>query len=569
MWKMRNIKKQIGIYILVFLLGLSPVLLVSMDNDEKSFEISKNLDIFYTLYRELDIFYVDETDPGDLIKTAIDKMLKSLDPYTNFIPEADIEDYKFMTTGQYGGIGALIRNSDNHVVISEPYEGYPAEKAGFKAGDEIIKIDDKSIKGKKVQDISQFLKGQPGTELTITVKRPGVEEPIEKTLTREKVEIRSVPYYGMVDDKTAYIRLTKFTRNCSDDVKDAFIELKEKHGAESVILDLRNNPGGFLIEAVNICNIFMPKGQKVVSTKGKISQWDKTYKTMFQPIDTLIPVVVLVNRSSASASEIVSGAFQDIERGVVIGRRTFGKGLVQTTRDLSYNAKLKVTTAKYYIPSGRCIQALDYSHRNEDGSVGKVPDSLITEYETQNGRKVLDGGGIMPDILIEPKEYSNITYALIRKHLIFDYATNYCMDLDTIDPPTKFVFTDDDYHNFKEFIKDKEFSYKTTSENKLESLIKISKKEKYYKIAKKEFAELEKKLAHDQAKDLEVFKDEIKDLISNEIIGRFYHKKGRLKAMIDKDVAVDSAMVVLKNTEKYNNILDASYEIPIQEKIAD
>ena len=354
----------------------------------KDLDLVKNLDIYYTLFRELNMFYVDETDPEKLVSTSIDAMLSSLDPYTTFIPESDMDDFQFQTTGEYGGIGSLIRKSGKQVMIAEPYEGFPAAKAGIRAGDVILKVDGTPTKEMEIEAVSEKLKGKPGTELTLVIDRYDEEKPLEISILREKISILNVPYYGMIDPGTGYIRISNFTTGASKEVENALNELKSKNDLNSLVLDLRSNPGGLLLEAVRICNLFVDKGELIVSTKGKMTQWDSEYSTSQQPIDKEIPLVVLVNRGSASASEIVAGALQDLDRAVIVGQRTFGKGLVQTSRPLKYNAQLKVTTAKYYIPSGRCIQALDYSHRNPDGSVGSVPDSLISEYLTRNGRLV-------------------------------------------------------------------------------------------------------------------------------------------------------------------------------------
>jgi len=390
--------------IIVSAITISGFAFMGLNNiDNKNFEIAKNLDIYFSLFRELNTFYVDEVDPGKLVKESIDDMLSSLDPYTNYIPESDIEDFRFMTTGEYGGIGALISKHGEEIIISEPYEGFPACKSGLMAGDVILEVAGKSTEKMTTEDVSNLLKGSAGQTVNLKIKRYGQKKPLNIDIVREKIVIEPISYYGMLNDEVGYIHLSNFTKDCSEKVKKAMLDLKEAKGAKNIILDLRGNPGGLLIESVNLCNLFLNKDCEVVSTKGKVSQWDKVYKTTGNPVDTEIPLVVLVNRGSASASEIVSGTMQDLDRAVVIGTRTFGKGLVQTTRDLSYNTKLKVTTAKYYIPSGRCIQALDYSHRNEDGSVGHVPDSLISEFSTKNGRKVYDGGGVVPDIKIEDK----------------------------------------------------------------------------------------------------------------------------------------------------------------------
>ncbi|MFH2095230.1 MAG: S41 family peptidase, partial [Bacteroidota bacterium] len=397
-------------------------------------------------------------------------------------------------------------------------------------------------------------------EVKIKIKRPGTEEPIIKTLIRQEIKINNVPYYGMINEEIGYIRISQFTMNAGDEVKKAFIELKENMHADKIILDLRGNPGGLLIEAVNICNIFMDKGQEIVSTKGKVSQWDKVYHGMHSPVDTEIPVIILVNRGSASASEIVSGAFQDLDRGVIIGERTFGKGLVQTTRNLSYNSKLKITTAKYYIPSGRCIQALDYSNRNDDGSVGKIPDSLITEYTTKNGRKVFDGGGVYPDVLTETELLSNISASLLSKFLIFDFVTGYALKHDSIPKPGLFVFTSDDYDDFLAFLSDKDFDYKTNSETELNDLINIAKKEKYYKTAENQFSELKKILAHDRDKDLQTFRNEIIQLLSEEISCRYYYQRGRIETLLKSDKDIEKAIEIFSDMNKYEGILKGTYK---------
>ncbi|MBU0763722.1 MAG: peptidase S41, partial [Bacteroidetes bacterium] len=399
-----------------------------------------------------------------------------------------------------------------------------------------------------------------------TIQRPGEEDRLTKTLTREVIQIRSVPYSGMLTDEIGYIRLGQFTEKSSIDVKTAFKELKEKHSMKKLVLDLRGNPGGLLIEAVHIVNIFVDKGREIVSTKGKLEQWNNTYSAINPAIDTEIPVVVLVNRGSASASEIVSGAMQDLDRGVIIGERTFGKGLVQTTRKLSYNSQLKVTTAKYYIPSGRCIQALDYSNRNEDGSVGKVPDSLISEFKTSIGRAVFDGGGIEPDIKIKPEELGKISISLLNKNLIFDYVTDYCLKHDSVPSPGELDFTAEEYDDFKNFLKDKDYDYETFSEKKLKELTNIARREKYFDMAQHELEELKKTLAHDKDKDLQVFSDEIRQLLREEIASRYYYQAGRIEALLKNDKDVAKAVEVLKNTEIYSSVLDGTYK---PEKVED
>ena len=550
---MKKITAKIKVLIISLALIIGAGFFYSFDNN--NFEISKNLEIFHTLFTELNMYYVDETDPGELLNKGIIEMLKSLDPYTNYFPESRIEEYKLMTKGQYGGIGALIRKSGEYIMISEPYEGYPAQRAGLIAGDLIVAVGDKSTKGIKSTDISELLKGQPNTELKLTIKRYGEKENFEITLERENIKLKNVPYSGMVADSIGYIRLSSFTEGAGRSVKEAFLSLKDSLGLKGIILDLRGNPGGLLMEAVHISNIFVEKGQEIVSTKGKISQWNNTYKALHQATDKEIPVAVLVNSGSASASEIVSGAIQDLDRGVVIGSRTFGKGLVQTTRKLSYNSQLKVTVAKYYIPSGRCIQALDYTHRKEDGSVGKIPDSLITEFTTVNGRKVYDGGGVQPDIEKNLEKLSKIAISLSIKNMIFNYVTKYCTEHDSVASINDIVFTDEDYKDFTNYLNDKEFDYVTNSEEKLKELEKIAEKEKYLEIAEEDFKSLREKLAHDKDKDLQVFKDEIVQLIKEEIAGRYFYQNGKIELLIQNDEVVDRAIEVLNNKDEYNNIL--------------
>ena len=549
-----NSLKKIKIWLVASFIAVASLTLVAFD-DSVNFEIAKNLDIYYTLFRELNLYYVDETKPGDLIKKSIDAMLHSLDPYTVYIPESQMEDFRFMTTGQYGGVGALIREDGDYIVITEPYEGFPAQKNDIRAGDVILAVDGLSIKGKSTSEVSELLKGQPKTKINLKLKRPGITEPIEKTIEREEIKIDAVQYYGVVSDSIGYINLSSFTESSYIEVKNALTKLKENAAVKYLIFDLRRNPGGLLIEAVNITNLFVSKSEIIVSTKGKVKDWDKVYTGMMTPIAPEIPIVVLVNSGSASASEIVSGAIQDLDRGVVIGQRTFGKGLVQTTRPLSYNAKLKVTTAKYYTPSGRCIQALDYTHRNPDGSVGKVPDSLVTPFKTKNGRIVYDGGGVTPDINVEVEQFSNIKASLLTKNLIFDFATLYTIQHQSIPEITKFTITDEIYGQFIDFLKDKDFDYQSESEENLKTLMQTAKEEKYYDLVKNEAEILKTKLAHDKNKDLQVFKEEIKQSVFQEIASRYYFQKGRIKALLISDPVIKEAIAVLQDKTRYKLVL--------------
>lgn len=544
------------IILLVFVLS-SQFLFAQATADDKNFEIAKNLDIYYSLFRELNTFYVDEINPNQLVKESIDEMLTNLDPYTTYIPESEIEDYRFMTTGEYGGIGALISKHGENIVVSEPYEGFPAQKAGLKAGDVFIEVSGKSVAKLNTEDVSNLLKGSAGQKVKVKVSRYGINKPLEFDIEREKITIDPISYSGMLDQKTGYIRLSNFTKDCSEKVKKALLELKDE-GAENLVLDLRGNPGGLLVESVNLCNLFIDKDKEVVSTKGKVSQWDKSYKTTGNPVDTEMPLVVLVNRGSASASEIVSGTIQDLDRGVVIGSRTFGKGLVQTTRDLSYNAKLKVTTAKYYIPSGRCIQALDYSHRNEDGSVGYVPDSLTSEFTTAGGRKVYDGGGITPDITVENEELSSLSISLLQQFRIFNYATIYNIENQSILPAAQFEITDEMYEDFIQFVEGAPFNYVSETQKKLKELIEMAEDEKYYDLVSDQLKALETGLELDLDRDLRLFKDEISMLLKSELVSRYYFQRGSAQASLTDDKVIEKALEVLNDKNKYNSVLSVS-----------
>ena len=537
---------------IVAIMGLS---FWGFKTDQKNFEISKNLDIFYTLFRELNLFYVDDIKPEKLIKTGIDDMLESLDPYTTYIPEEDMDDFKFMTTGEYGGIGALISKRGDNVVVAEPYEGFPAQKSGLKAGDIFVELDGKPVNKSTVEEVSARLKGPAKKALKLKMLRPDTKKPFEVELIREEIKIDPVTYAGMLDTKTGYIRLSSFTDGCADRVKDSFLELRDKKGATTMVIDLRSNPGGLLGEAVKMVNLFVKRGEEVVSTKGKVAQWDKTYRATEQPIDTLMPIVVLVNRGSASASEIVSGALQDLDRAVILGKRTFGKGLVQTTRDLSYNTKLKVTTAKYYIPSGRCIQALDYSHRNKDGSVGTIPDSLIHEFATKKGRKVFDGGGIIPDVKMDQDTLCDLAYKLIQENFIFDYATKFAAAHPTIAPPDQFVISDETFEAFHQFLLSKPFNYESRSEQVLKGLIETARKERAYDETKTEFDALEKKLTKNVDSDLKKFKKEVCSVLADEIVTRYYYQKGAVIASFKDDTDVARAKSLLSNNSEFLSIL--------------
>lgn len=543
--------KIIIVLTLLIVASISTGFLVTQET--RDFRIAKNLDIFFSLFRELNTFYVDEIDPDKLIKSGLDNMLKTLDPYTVYYPESESDDFTFMTTGKYGGIGSLVRNNGDYTIISEVYKDFPADKAGIKAGDLLKKVDGVSLKGFTTDKVSEKLKGKPGTDISLTIERNGKE--IEYQLKREKISMPPVPYYGMIDSKTGYIRFTSFTQNCIADVKNALVKLKEDN-VQQVILDLRGNPGGLLTEAVEIVNLFVPQGSEIVSTKGKVKQFDEDFKTTKEAVDDKIPLALIINRGSASASEIVAGAIQDLDRGIIIGQRSYGKGLVQVTRPLSYNTQLKVTTAKYYIPSGRCIQARDFSHPNEDGSVGMIPDSLISSFKTKNGRIVKDGGGIAPDFEIIPEPLSQISTELYLRNFIFDYATEYYWSHPDIKSIDQFSYSDKDYSDFKSFLVKRKFSYRTVTEESFNDLITNAKKEKYYDIHKDLFDSLEKDLEHDLNQDLTLFKKEITELIEDEIVGRYFYEGGAISWTLHKDEQVLKALELLNNKTQYNSILN-------------
>jgi len=550
--KKKTPAKLIIILSLIVFAGLSAGFFITQES--RDFRIAKNLDIFFSLFRELNTFYVDEINPDKIIRTGIDNMLKSLDPYTVYYSESEADDFDFLISGKYGGIGSLVRGGGEYVVISDVYKNFPADRAGIKAGDLLKKVDGVSLKGLSVNIVSDKLKGNPGTDIAITVERNGIES--DHIMKREKIGIPPVSYYGMLDSKTGYIRLRSFTQNCIQDLKASLIKLKENN-PKQIILDLRGNPGGLLSEAVEVVNLFVGPGNEVVSTKGKVKQFDESFKTTKAAVDEKIPVAILINRASASAAEIVAGAMQDLDRGVIVGQRSYGKGLVQVTRPLSYNTQLKVTSAKYYIPSGRCIQALDFSHPNEDGSVGIIPDSLISEFRTRNGRIVKDGGGINPDIEIVPEPLSQIAAELYLRNYIFDFASQYYWTHREIKSIDEFSFTDTDYKNFRNFLLGKNFSYMTETEESLNLLISNAKKEKYYEPHKDLFTELEKDISHNLDQDLEIFKDEITDLIAEDIISRYYYEEGAIEWSIKKDEQVKKAIEILNNSEKYSSVLNS------------
>ena len=527
--------------------------------DQNNFEISKNVEIYVDVLRQLNLNYADDIKPGDLNKTAIDAMLQKLDPYTVYVPESQLEDFELMTRGEYGGIGALIQKQKEYVVITEPYEGFPAQKAGLLAGDRIIMIDGESAVGKNSSEVSEKLKGTPGTEIVLTVQRYGDTANLNFTLVREKVKIPNIPYYGMLDDNIGYISLIQFNQNAAMEVKNAFQELRDNHDMKGIILDLRGNGGGLLNEAVDITNIFVSKGTTVVTTKGKLSENVQVHNTRGSAVDTKIPVVVLVNENSASASEIVAGAIQDLDRGVVIGQRTFGKGLVQNVVPLPYNSKIKITVAKYYIPSGRCIQAIEYFDANANGRPEKIPDSLISAFKTTGGRTVYDGGGIEPDISLEPFEFSQISGDLYTQNYIFNYANEFYLLYDSIAPPADFEFTPEMYEEFKTWISLQDFDYRTETEALLENINGSAAREGYLMAVQPILDSLQQAIAHDKKNDIDRNEDEITELIKLEIVSRYYYQRGKLIATLQDDPEIEKALSVLSDRQLYGSVLDGSY----------
>jgi carboxyl-terminal processing protease len=539
---------QQGVFMIaIFMFGVAAT--VNTDHG-KSFEIAKNIEIFVTLYKELNTYYVDDIDPARLMRTGVDAMLESLDPYTNYISESDIEGYRYITEGKYNGIGANFEKIKDYVAVLEPYEGTPAHKAGLKAGDRIIAVDGKSAKGKSVEDVGFILRGAPGTEVELTISRPGTTKELKIIITRDEVQEENVPYHGMLKNDVGYIVLTIFTRDAGAHIAEAYRDLKSKNpNMKGLILDLRGNGGGLLAEAVNICNIFIPKGQVVVTTKGKVVEWDRSFKTMNNPEDEQIPVVVLIDKGSASASEIVSGTLQDYDRAVLMGQRSYGKGLVQNTREVGYNAKIKLTTAKYYIPSGRCIQAISY----HQGEPMDVPDSQRAQFKTTNGRIVLDGGGVTPDLLLPKDAEPAIIKGLRTQFLIFDYVTDYVLKHPTIDSVADFHFKE--FDGFAQFLSDKGFVYDTESEIAMKKLKEQAEKEKFSSLVAAEIKAMETKIQNEKKGDLARHKEAITKLIEREIVGRYYYQKGKFQINLRDDSEVEEAIKLLNDPVKYRGLL--------------
>lgn len=523
-------------------------------HSQNDFEIAKNVDIFVSILKELNSKYADEISPGDLTKTAIDAMLSSLDPYTNYYPESLIEDFRLMTTGQYGGIGSLIQQQDKYIVISEPYENSPAAKAGLLPGDRILKINNQSTEGKSSEDVSTILKGEPGTSLSIEIERPYEDKRHTFNVKREEIKLPNISFWGMLDEEIGYLKLEQFTEKAGSEVKEAFLKLKEQ-GMRSFILDLRNNGGGLMSEAINIMNLFVDQNTLITQTKGKVKEQTNSFYTRNPVLDKSIPVVVLVNEYSASSSEIVAGAMQDLDRGVIVGRKTYGKGLVQNIIPLSYNSSLKITVSKYYIPSGRCVQNIDYFTNDTLMPTPDIPDSLAVAFKTKNGRTVYDKGGIEPDILTPDTMASNILISLLMNNVIFDFANKYRSEHATIPPPNEFVIDDALYQQFVNFTKEREYTYLTESEELLKELKKVAVEEKHFEAIKDIYGEMERRIQEDKNQDIMKFKGEISQFLSSEIILRYYYQKGRIENSLSFDPDLSKAKEVLSNQTLYRSIL--------------
>ncbi len=554
------------IYIKQFLLFIA-FIIVSNTNllnaqNQNNFEIAKSLDIISNIIKELNINYVDEIDPGKLMKVGVDAMLRELDPYTVFIPEADIEAFEIITTGSYGGIGVLIHQQDGKTIASEVYEGFPAQVAGLMVGDHVLKIDGIGISNKLSTDVSDMIKGPANSTVKLTVKRYGEEDLIDIMINREIIKIENVPYAGLVNKNIGYIKLVGFSNNASNEVKNAIAKLKSKTDLKGLILDLRGNGGGLMSEAIDIVNLFVEQDQEVVSTKGKIEQLNMVHKTRYTPVDINIPLAVMINNGSASSAEIVAGALQDLDRAIIIGQRSYGKGLVQNVLPLSYNTRAKITIAKYYIPSGRCIQAIDYSLKDENGQFTHIPDSLISEFKTKSGRKVYDGGGIEPDIKLEPETFSQITSNLYGRFLIFDYANKFRSEHKTIQSAEKFSISDEIYNDFLAYLKQVDYTYTTQHERALDLLKKQAEKNESFDAIQDEFNALEAAIKNDKNADYIKYQDEIKRVLKMEIVSRYYYAAGEILSSLEKDNELDKAIEILGSPSEYQTLLQ-----PKQDKL--
>ena len=536
---------------------------MAQTESDHNFEVKKNLDVFNAIYKNLDMIYVDTLDAAEVIGTGIKSMLRSLDPYTEYYPEENMKDLKEIYTGKFAGIGALIRYNTKikRVVIDEPYEGMPADKAGLRKGDIILAIDDSSMVDKNVSYVSSHLRGDPGSSFVLKIQRPTTGKKMQMKVTRKTIQTPSVPYYGLRPGNIGYLHLRQFTEGCAKEVRNAMIEMKEK-GMKGMVLDLRGNGGGSESEAVDIVNLFVPKGKLIVSNRGKLKRSNIDYYTKSEPLDTVMPVVVLVGESTASASEITSGALQDLDRAVILGTRTYGKGLVQTSVDLPYNGSLKLTSNKYYIPSGRCIQAINYKHA-QGGYTEHIPDSLTKVFHTAHGREVRDGGGIMPDVVVQPDSLPNIAYYLASSgtdstEVMFDYEVDYIARHATIPPADDFEISDAEYEEFKQRVLASGFTYDHESEKYLKQLIRLAKFEGYYDGAKEEFGQLEKKLQHNLSHDLDFNKEQLKKILANDIVAAYYYQRGAIANSLRGDKQMEEAARLINTPEEYGKILKTS-----------
>lgn len=553
MFKQIRRERLIGLFCLLLLWGS---IVPGQAQKDNRFEVSKNLDIFNALVKEVEMFYVDSVDVEKIMRRGINAMLGSLDPYTEYYPEQEMDKLKMMITGEYGGIGSYIRGrQEGGVYIVEPFEGMPAALAGLKAGDRILAIDTVDVTNKTSDEVSNLLKGVPNTKMVLKIQRPNEKKPREVELIRKQILVDQVTYYGVRGDGVGYIYLKGFTDKSAQEVKNAFEDLKKNHQIKSLILDLRNNGGGLLESATQIVSMFVPKGKEVVSTKGKISQWDRTYRTANEPLDTVMPMAVLINGNSASAAEIVSGSLQDMDRAVLVGSRSFGKGLVQSTRELPYNGSVKITMSKYYIPSGRCIQQMDYTHRKADGSIDAIPDSLTSVFYTSKGRPVRDGGGVRPEFEIEEEEMPTMMYYLVTDFILVDFVTDWTQKHKTIPSVDEFTVSDEDFEAFKNYAKEKDFTCDRQSEKLLKNLKEVAKFEGYTERDSTIFNELEARLTPDLDRDFDLYKDQVKKLLASEIVKRYYYQKGELLESLKGDGVLEKALEVLGDPELYNKTL--------------
>lgn len=560
MYRLVQRRGIIGLFCLLF---VASSVVPGWAQKDNRFEVSKNLDIFNSLLKEVEMFYVDSVDVDKTVQRGIEAMLAGLDPYTEYYPEQKTEELSLMTTGEYGGIGSLIRqrNNEGGVMIAEPTEGMPADLAGLKPGDLILAIDTIDVSKATNSRVSELLKGVPNTKMVLTIQRPGEKKPRKFEITRKQITTPQVTYYGVKNDSIGYIYLKAFTIKSAQEVKEAFLDLKKNHNIKSLVLDLRGNGGGVLEGAVQIVGMFVPKGSEVLSTKGKIKQWDRTYRTSTEPLDTVMPLAILINGGTASAAEIVSGSLQDMDRAVLVGQRSFGKGLVQAPRDLPYNGKVKITMSKYYIPSGRCIQQIDYSHRKEDGSVAAIPDSLTSVFYTSKKRPVRDGGGVRPEFEVKEPKVPTMMYYLAADTVLFDFVTDWAQKHKTIAPIEEFTVSDEDFEALKQYAKSKNFTYDRQSEKVLKNLKEVAEFEGYLEEDSNAFKELEAKLTPNLEKDFDRFKDEVKRVMAAEIVKRYYYQRGELQESLKDDLVLEKALEVLGDPDLYRRTLSVPVEL--------